>query len=393
VNPLPPDGSSRLRISIVTGFFLPVPAVSGGATEKIWHGMARIFASAGHSVTFISRRWPGLADEETVDGIHHLRLPGFDHTRRLSLNLARDLVWGVRVAQALPRADAVICNTVTLPVWLRFLKPSAGKVSVMIGRTPKGQVGFYRGVARIYAPSSYVAGLIRSKWASLRTRVTGYPIDWPLHAQASRQSGNPVTVGFVGRLHPEKGIGLLVRAASKLAARKGLPAWRLVLVGPSGTNEGGGGGEWIDALRGESKRALGDRVEWLAPEFDPERLATLYGGMDVFCYPSLAIKGETFGVAVAEAMAAGCAVVVSALACFGDLVDDGKTGLVFDHASPDADQRLADCLCRLIVETETRRRLAASGQQHVRRFGYPEVSRKILEDLALLSGAGAEKRP
>ena len=124
----------------MTGFFLPVPALSGGATEKIWYGLARIFASAGHSVTFISRSWPGLARAETVDGVHHIRLPGFDHTRRLPFNLVLDLIWGIRVARALPPGDAVICNTITLPVWLHRLKPLTGIVSVMIGRAPKGQV-------------------------------------------------------------------------------------------------------------------------------------------------------------------------------------------------------------------------------------------------------------
>jgi glycosyltransferase involved in cell wall biosynthesis len=380
-----------LRISIVTGFFLPVPAVSGGATEKIWYGLARIFASAGHSVTFVSRSWPGLASDETFGGVHYVRLPGFDHTGSLPLNLALDLAWGFRVARALPPGDVVICNTITLPVWLRRLRPAAGRVAVMIGRVPKGQTLLYGGVARIYAPSSFVAGRITQRRASERTRVTGYPIDWPLHARSARQAPPPVTIGYVGRLHPEKGIALLVRAACRLAKRVGLPEWRLRIVGPDSVAEGGGGRDWADSLRSESAEALGGRVEWLAPEFDPEKLAGVYGGMDIFCYPSLALKGETFGVAVAEAMAARCAAVVSALACFSDLVADGKTGLVFDHSAPDADRLLSDCLGRLVEDAALRGSLALAGQQHVRRFDYPEVSRAILDDLALLTGAGSRK--
>src|ERR1019366_1136376 len=107
---------------------------------------------------------------------------------------------------------------------------------------------------------------------------------------------------------------------------------------------GGGGAGWASALRKEAEAALGGRVEWLPPEYDPERLARLYGGLDIFCYPSLAEKGETFGVAVAEAMASRCAAVVSRLGCFGDLVADGQTCLVFDHAAADADRLLADFL-------------------------------------------------
>ena len=376
----------------MTGFFLPVPAISGGATERSWDGLARIFASSGHSVTLISRSWPGLASDEDSKGVHFVRLAGFNHTGRLFFNLVLDFLWGLRVARALPPGDVVILNTISLPVWLRLLKPSAGTVSVMIGRAPKGQVRFYRGVARIYAPSTFVAGQIAQKWASARTRVIGYPIDWQLHSRSSRQSGIPVTIGYAGRLHPEKGISILVRAACLLAGRTGLPEWRLRIVGPSGVGAGGGGDEWLNSLKKQAAETLGSRVEWLPPEFDPVRLAQMYGRMDVFCYPSIAEKGETFGVSVAEAMASKCATVVSALACFADLVRDGDTGLVFDHAAADPGRILADRLEFLLARPDMRKDLALRGQQHARRFDYPEVSGRILADLTLLTGAQAENR-
>ncbi len=379
-----------MRITIVTGFFLPVPAVSGGATERSWYGLARIFASSGHSVTFVSRSWRDPEPAEETSGLRHVRLPGFDHTRHLAVNLLLDFIWGLRVSRALPQGDVVICNTLSLPVWLRFVRPSAGRVAVMIGRSPKGQVRFYGGVDRIYAPSTFVARQLGSAAALARTKVIGYPIDWPLLARSSGQLGRPVTIGFAGRLNPEKGIALLVRAACILSQRTDLPEWRLRIVGPSGINEGGGGEEWVGALRKEAAAGLGGRVEWIAPEFDAGRLALIYGAMDIFCYPSLAEKGETFGVAVAEAMAARCAVVVSALGCFSDLITHGETGLVFDHRSPDADRLLAESLGRLVADPALRDDLALRGQRQARRFDYPEVSENILGDLAFLTGAAAK---
>jgi glycosyltransferase involved in cell wall biosynthesis len=384
-----PAATPPLRITIVTSFFLPVPAVRGGASERAWHGLAGIFAAQGHSVTFFSRGWPGFAAQEEVDGVRLIRLPGFDHSRNLPINLILDFIWGIRVTRALPAGDVVICNSVSLPAWLPFVKRSAGKVTVMMGRAPKGQVSFYRGVSRIYAPSTFVARQITPKWASGRTRVIGYPIDWQSQAQSAAQSGPPVKIGFVGRLHPEKGIAVLVRASRLLAGRAGLPQWRLKIVGPAAVADGGGGSDWVEALKSEAGPA-GEFIEWLGPEFDSARLAKLYGTFDIFCYPSLAEKGETFGVAVAEAMAARCAVVVSALGCFSDLVTDGQTGLVFDHAASDPAQRLADCIGRLLADVRLRKDLAVRGQQHARRFDYPEVSRLILEDLALLTGAQQE---
>jgi glycosyltransferase involved in cell wall biosynthesis len=381
-----------LRITIVTGFFLPVPALRGGATERSWYGLARNFAAAGHSVTFVSRKLAPLAAEETVDGVRHIRVDGFDHTRHLLANLFLDLLWGIRVGWLVPKADVVICNTLTLPVWLPLFKSSAGRVAVMIGRKPKGQVVLYRGVARIYAPSTFVAKQINAQWALLRTLVIGYPIDWRLLKSSSSQAGSPVTIGFIGRMHPEKGLMLLVGAARLLAKRTDFPPWKIRLIGPSEVNQGGAGPAWAAALRNEAETALGDRFEWMGPQFEPAALARLYGGLDIFCYPSIAEKGETFGVAVAEAMAAGCAVVVSALDCFSDLVTDAESGLVFDHADREPERRLEECLGRLVLDTALRNRLSANGQQKVRRFDYPELSRRVLDDLAVLTGTGTKKQ-
>jgi hypothetical protein len=65
-----------VRITIVQGPFLPVPPLLGGAVERSMQTLGRHWATAGCSVTHISRRFPGLAEEETVDGVHHRRLLG-----------------------------------------------------------------------------------------------------------------------------------------------------------------------------------------------------------------------------------------------------------------------------------------------------------------------------
>ncbi len=342
-------------------------------------------------MTFISRRWPGVPDRESQDGITHLRVSGFNHTRHLILNLLLDFLWGLRVSAVVPEGDAVICNTIALPVWLRRTKPSAGAVCVMIGRAPKGQVSLYGSVDRLYVPSSSIAAQIRSRSAADRTRVTGYPIDWGAQAAEAKQGGNPIMIGYVGRLHPEKGLSVFLEALKLLTERTGIPAWRAKIVGPSRISEGGGGEDWVEVLRRDAGGALGARVEWVGPEYDAGRLARLYGSMDVFCYPSLAEKGETFGVAVAEAMAARCAVVVSGLSCFSDLVVDGETGLTFDHTSRGSATRLASCMERLVSNGKERNEMALRGQAHAKRFDYPAVSRHILGDLAFLTGAGREK--
>jgi len=371
-----------MKITIVAGFLLPIPTVRGGAMEKTWLRLAQEFVAAGHEVTLISRRWPGWPDRETQAGVRHLRVTGADHTRHLAINLLLDFIWGLRVTRALPPGDIVITNTVALPVWLRRLKPSAGRVVAVIARMPKGQTRLYGRVDRLLSLSAAVSARIAGETPRLADRILPFPlpIDWKLHAAAASRTA-PLTIGFIGRLHPEKGVELLLAAAALLAARTDLPPWKLRLVGPVSIPAGGGGGDWLDGLKARFSPQLGDRLEICPPEFDAAKLARHYGALDIFCYPSLAEQGETFGVAVAEAMAAGCAPIVSGLACFHELVRDGNTGLVFNHTAPAAESDLAARFVRLLLDDDERHRLAAHAQAHARQFDYPIVASTLLAQL------------
>lgn len=385
-----------MRITIVSGFFLPVPPVSGGSTEKSWFNLAREFSARGHAVTLISRRWPGWPNEETVGGIRHLRLPGSDHRRRIWFNLLLDFIWSWRVFFALPSADIVVVNAVALPVWLGCLKPGAGRVVLMTGRMPKGQYRYYRKIARVLAASSIVRDRVSAENPGLLPviRVQGYPIDWttlgnpvnslpPLMPQI--QPGE-ITLGFVGRLHEEKGLHLLIDALAIVAKTSGLPPWRLLLCGPSDVAHGGSGATFrahlLHRLSGLLKPGT---FNLLNPEFSDRTLAGVYQRIGIFCYPSLAEKGETFGVAVVEAMAAGAVPVVSQLACFTDFVQDGTNGLVFDHRASDAASRLAAALVSLLRDPEMRGRFATAARTTARNYDYAAYAGGLLGDFAQLT--------
>ena len=377
-----------MKISIVMGFFLPVPPTAGGATEKTWHRLAVEFAAAGHEVTVFSRRWPGFPDRETLSGVHHIRLRGCAHTPRLWQNLLHDFFWSWRIFRALPPADIVIVNCVALPAWLGALRPSAGRVVLLPGRMPKGQFRCYRRIARVLAPSTTVREKIAEENPRLTpvVRITGYPIAWHELEQSPAAPRTPLTIGYIGRLHREKGLDLLLAAARLLAAEKNLPAWRVTLCGPADVTQGGSGPDYADSLARQAGEFLApDRFSLLPPVFDDHALEQIYHGTDIFCYPSLAAQGETFGVATAAALAAGAVPVVSRLDCFTDFVADGETGLVFDHTAPDAPARLAAALKKLLMDPVLRTRLATAARRKTEPYDFSHYAKALLADFGGLA--------
>jgi glycosyltransferase involved in cell wall biosynthesis len=370
------------------GFFLPVPPAAGGATEKTWHRLALEFAAAGHEVTVFSRRWPGFPDRETLAGVQHVRLRGCAHMPALWSNLLHDFFWSWRVFRALPPADIVIINCVALPVWLGALRPAAGRVVLLAGRMPKGQFRRYRRIARVLAPSTTVQEKIAAENPRLipAVRITGYPIAWDELEKNPTAPKSPLTIGYIGRLHREKGLDLLLAALRLLATEKNLPAWRVVLCGPADVAQGGSGPDYAAGLARQAAEFLApDRFSLLPPVFDDHALKQIYHDTDIFCYPSLAAQGETFGVAVAEAMAAGAVPVVSRLECFTDFVADGETGLVFDHTAPDAPARLAVALKKLLMDAVLRTRLAAAARRQTEPYAFPRFARARLADFETLA--------
>lgn len=384
-----------MRITIINGFFLPVPPLSGGSTEKTWFQLGREFAARGHRVVSFSRTWRGFPEQETIDGVEHIRLPGQDHQSQLWKNLLLDLAWSWRIYRELPPADIVVCNAVALPMWLGRWKPAAGRVVVMCGRMPKGQYRRYRGLARVLAPSGLVRDRVVAENPSLAdvVRVTGYPIN---HAQLATPQPEPlflpkraapdeITLGFVGRINQEKGLMLLAEALKLLAPRADLPPWRVVLCGPADVARGGSGADFRNRLLQKLGQAMpATRFHLLDPQFNDRVLAGIYQRLDVFCYPSLATEGETFGVAVVEAMAAGAVPVVSNLACFQEFIRDGVNGFIFDHTATDAAARLATALEQAVRDAARHRAMAEQARADAQRYDFPVFAETLLADFATL---------
>lgn len=377
-----------MKIAISHGAFLPVPPALGGATVKIWHRLAALLAARGHEVVAYSRQWPGWPDQEVIDGVRHQRLPGHDHYSRLWQNLLLDLRWSLRVRRALAPDALVISHNVTLPFLLTGLPGRhRAPVSVVLGRMPKGQCRLYGRVHRIYATSSAVAAAAIADGGprlTPRTRTLVNPIDWAAH-QLERPPAPRLRIGYAGRIHPEKGLRLLLDAAASLARQPDLPAWEITLVGPSDIPAGGAGPAFVAELH-ERARAHGiaDRFSICPPIWSAAGLAAFYASCELFAYPSVAERGETFGVSPLEAMAAGAVPVVSALDCFSEFLRPESNGLVFDHRAPDAPEKLAAALAAPLLAPALRQRLSEAARADARAFDYSTVVNTLETDLVAL---------
>jgi len=377
-----------MRINIVLGPFFPVPTVLGGAVEKAHLLLAPLYVAAGHQVAMISRRYGDFAADEVVSGVRHRRVTSFDRSPSMALNLPKDLIYSLRVAAMLPAADVTVTNSFFLPLVLPHRK--AGKIYVQVGRYPKRQMGLYGRADRIQAVSHAVAEAIveQTPGAAKKVVTIGYAIP-DIYFDGSGKSRRRKTIVFVGRLAREKGLDLLLKAFARLQREASLPSleeWTLRIVGPHETSQGGDGEEYLHELK-TLAADIGPACEFVGPVFNQQSLAAEYHDATVFVYPSRAETGEALPLAPLEAMGAGCAAVVSKLRCFDDYIENGVSGLIFDHRSGQPEVELAAALRRLIEDPALAERIAAAGNRNAQNFSAQVIAEKMLDDFrAIVAG-------
>ena len=373
-----------MKITIVLGAFFPVPPTMGGGVEKVWFSLAPEFVKRGHDVVMVSRKMPDLPREETINGVRHLRVNGFDTPRSLVWLKFLDLIYSIRTMSILrsrrmselPSADIIVTNTFWPPILLRNSK--RGRVYVQVARYPKGQMRFYGAAARLQAPSHAVARAIAAEAPRIADKITVVP-------NPVSRSISPAAIGhrekiilFVGRVHPEKGVHVLVDAFGS-GARTAFADWKLMIVGPTQTELGGGGEAYAASLQRAAEKGEG-RISFAGKIFDSAKLADVYRSARLFVYPSLAERGESFGLAPLEAMAHGCAVLVSNLDCFRDFIRDGETGFIFDHRTQPIAQTLRDKIDNVIHNETLLARVAAAGYEKSTEYSPERVADQFLKD-------------
>jgi phosphatidylinositol alpha-mannosyltransferase len=186
-------------------------------------------------------------------------------------------------------------------------------------------------------------------------KATPWDDDAPRRSGRGRDDRNgdaPATILFVGRHEPRKGLEVLLDAMTLLP--EDIRLWI------------GGDGPATDDLR---RRTAGDpRLEWLGRISEAEKASRMRAA-DVFCAPSTG--GESFGVVLLEAMAAGAAIVASDLPGYANVARDGLDAELVAPGDPVA---LAAALQRVLRDKELAKRLVLSGEERAAEFSMERLA-------------------
>lgn len=384
-----------MRIALVSPYDLGVP---GGVQSHVRHLAAALLASGDDEVVLVGagergvRRAtaatggvPAAAAEVTVGATRGVPFNGAvapialgpgaaASTVRVLRALAPDvvhvhepLVPGVGPAAVLGAAAPVV---VTLHAWsdadraYRLVRPlgrqllaraaAALAVSPAAARYHAGALGVDEGILTVVPNGVDVA-----RFAAAREQVAAAPA-----------GGGPPSLVFVGRLEPRKGVLVLARAYRELLRTH--PDAHLTVIGD---------GPQRDELARELAAVPAGQVE-LAGRVEGGRLAAALAAADVAVAPALG--GESFGIVLLEAMAAGTAVVASSIPGYRGVVTDRADGVLVPPGDATA---LSGALAGLLDDPDRRASLVAAGTATAARHDWPVVARSVRERYLAVAGS------
>lgn len=323
---------------------LPDYVVSGGKSVAIpYNGsVARLqFSPGAHRKV---KKWLAKGDFDVL----HLHEPNAPSLSMLALNVAE----GPIVATF----HTSTTKSLTLSVVQGLLRPMHEKI---IGRIAVSDLARRWQMEALGSDAVEIPNGVDVAALASAQPLAGYP-------RAGR------TVLFLGRYdEPRKGMSVLLGALPTLVDK--FDDLEVLIVGRGDEDE----------LR-SSVGELASHLRFLGQVDDAEKAAALRSA-DVYCAPHTG--GESFGIVLAEAMAAGTAVVASDLHAFRRVLNDGAAGRLVpanDHAA------LAAALIDVLEDDTLRASYVAAGSEAVRRFDWPVVAAQIVRVYETVASAGSK---
>ncbi len=379
-----------MKIALVSPYDWSVP---GGVNSHVAN-LARQFVRRGHSVRIIapaSRRAGDDSENVTIIGRCAIGLPASGSVANVTLSYNL----GPRVKRLLNREgfDVVHVHEPFMPLLpFQFLR-HCGAANVATFHAAR------EGGSRLYAYSKFIIqpwwerihGHIAVSHSALRLigkhfagryRIIPNGVDCSLFAEASpipQYLDRKRNIVFLGRLEKRKGLPFLLEAYAKL--KPDMPDTRLIVVG-------GDGGLRAVCERYVRRTGISDVV---FAGYVPEREKPRYfKTADVYCAPNTG--GESQGIVLLEAMAAGLPIVASRIEGFADVLTEEKEGLLVPARDSDA---LCAALKRLLCDEGAREAMGKQAGRTAQSYSWERMSALVLqyyEDTlaARANGGGAE---
>lgn len=262
-------------------------------------------------------------------------------------------------------ATTLICNSTYTAGFVADARPElAGRIQVI-----------HNGVAAIESSTGSRIRIIHDGVDTADAPIGQRgPIDGDV-APASSVAG-PLEVVCVGRIHPQKGQGVLIDALA-IGGRRGRD-WRAHFWGDALPEHRHLFDELVERV---ARLGLEDRVVWHGYQRDT---AALYDGMDVAVVPSTWPEG--FSLVTAEAQSAGLPAIATGPGGPTDIIDDGVTGRIIGFDDPVA---LADALEEL-EDDDLRARWGAAGRRRAHElFSMRRYSDQVREALTAIANPAA----
>lgn len=327
-----------MRIAEVCPYDLRVP---GGVQSQV-RGLARELRRRGHQVDVVG---PGAPGWEWIGPV--VPVPANDAVARIALGPHL----GRRLRRALSEFDVAHVHEPLMPAVSSAVARAEIAVVGTLHADPSPGIrrllrfGYGRALLRSLVALTAVSPVAQSAVPGVSIEVIPNAVDDELRLPASKRSGS---VLFVGRDEPRKGLSVL------------LEAWDLVHTAHPTAH-----------LAVISDRVTGrEDVEWLGQVDDRVRVSRMRQ-TEIVCAPNL--RGESFGMIVAEALAAGCNVVATDIPAFRWVA-----GEVADYVPGGDAPRLAE----QIINRIDRLRPADEVRESAARFSWREVGDRYEKILA-----------
>ncbi|HWO47047.1 MAG TPA: glycosyltransferase, partial [Solirubrobacterales bacterium] len=196
------------------------------------------------------------------------------------------------------------------------------------------------------------------RWFGGEYTIIPNGVDTDAAPKGPKPTDGDLRILFVGRPEERKGLPILLTAFNALVEH--VPC-RLTVIGA----------EREDVLR---YVADPDLLSWIdiRGRVSREDLWAELHDADLLCAPSL--SGESFGMVLTEAFAAGTPVIASAIAGYSDVVSDGVDGLLVPPGDP---QRLAEELQRVHFEPERLQEMGEAARRSAERYAWPRVADQV----------------